>query len=85
MREWHQAQTLIVTSNYVVSELVALFSSPLRVPRRQQIQIIEIIKSASWIEIVHVTPTIDSAAWEFLKSREDKNWSLVDCDVTMFR
>lgn len=79
MRDWNRSQTVVVTSNYVLTELVALFSSPLRMPRPQQIQTIEIIKAASWVEIVHVTSNLDSAAWELLKNRTDKNWSLVDC------
>jgi predicted nucleic acid-binding protein len=39
----------------------------------------ETIKTASWVEIVHIDPTIDNEAWKLLKNRPDKKWSLVDC------
>jgi len=37
MQEWYSARTKVVTTNYVLSELVALFISPLRISRQQQI------------------------------------------------
>lgn len=79
MQEWHQTQIKIVTTNYVLTELVALFTSPLRIPRAQQIQTIEIIKTATWVEIVHIDPSLDAEAWNLLTKRQDKSWSLVDC------
>jgi predicted nucleic acid-binding protein len=69
----------IVTTNYIIAELVALFTSPLRVPRPTTIAFIESLKSAPHIEIVHVSPTLDQQAWELLAKRQDKDWSLVDC------
>lgn len=79
MRQWHEKKVRIVTSNYVLAELVALMTSPLRVTRSQQIIIIETIKSAGWVEIVHIDPTLDEEAWQLLKKRPDKMWSLADC------
>lgn len=79
MREWHTNGVRVVTTNYVLLELVALFTSPLRIPRIKQIKVIETIKAASWITIVHVDRTLDDEAWQLLKKRQDKNWSLVDC------
>ena len=78
MQQW-QAEERLVTTNYILLELVALFISPLRVPRREQIKIIETIKNVSWVEIVHVNAILDEEAWNLLKKREDKSWSLVDC------
>lgn len=69
----------LVTTNYVLTELVALFTSPLRVPRPTVVNYIETIKSSSRVEIVHVDPTLDADAWTLLKNRPDKEWSLVDC------
>jgi hypothetical protein len=37
------------------------------------------LKESDWVEIVHVTPELDAAAWQLFVSRSDKNWSLVDC------
>ena len=40
---------------------------------------IETIKAASWVEVVHIDPTMETEAWTLLHSRLDKTWSLVDC------
>lgn len=79
MRKWHLNGTRIITTNYVLMELVALFTSPLRIPRIKQIKTIETIKTASWVEVVHIDLTLDEEAWILLKERQDKTWSLVDC------
>ena len=79
MQQWYKDQIPIITTNYVLLELVSLFISPLRIPRQQQIQAIETIKGSEWIEIVHIDQTLDDQAWQFLKKRDDKMWSLVDC------
>jgi len=69
----------VITTNYVIAELVALLSSPLQVPRPAAIAFIEGLKSSPYVEIVHVDAKLDEAAWQLLKSRQDKEWSLVDC------
>lgn len=37
------------------------------------------MKSSPHVEIIHVDPMLDKQAWELLKNRPDKEWSLVDC------
>ena len=74
-----QEGSRFVTTNYVIAELVALLSSPLRVPRSKSIGYIESIKSSSLVEIIHIDEYLDTKAWELLTNRTDKNWSLVDC------
>ena len=59
MQQWYKDHTLVITTNYILSELVALFISPLRIPRPQQIQAIETIKSVDWIEIIHFDQKLD--------------------------
>ena len=73
-----QQKQEMVTSNYVVIELVALLNSPLRVPRPQLFKYVDAVISASYINLVYIGAAIDAAAWDLLKSREDKAWSLVD-------
>ena len=70
---------LVMTTSYVMAELVALLTRPMRVPRPEQIRIIETLRMAPWIHILHVDATQDAASWELLTSRPDKAWSLVDC------
>ncbi|MBW4593689.1 MAG: PIN domain-containing protein [Brasilonema angustatum HA4187-MV1] len=74
-----QQQKKIVTTNYVVAELVALLNSPLRIPRLQVFEIVDAIKTVPYVEIIHINNVIDTSAWELCKSRPDKAWSLVDC------
>ncbi len=69
----------LVTTNYVIAELVALLSSPMRIPRNKSIKFIESIKSSALVDIVHIDEDLDAKSWELLKNRADKNWSLVDC------
>jgi predicted nucleic acid-binding protein len=53
-------------------------STQIRLPRQQTLVFIDSIKAASHIEIVHIDPDLDAAAWALLKTRPDKSWSLVD-------
>ena len=76
--QFRQDQQTIVTSNYVIAELVALFNSPLQLPRNKLFQYVEAIKTASYVELIYVNSEIDELAWALLKNRRDKNWSLVD-------
>lgn len=74
-----QRQISFVTTNYVMTELVALLHSPLRLPRPQIFQIVDSLKTTHYLEIIHVDIAIDAEAWNLCKSRPDKAWSLVDC------
>jgi predicted nucleic acid-binding protein len=74
-----QQKQTIMTTNYVLNELVALLYSPLGTPRPHLFRIVDAIKTASFVQLIHVTPEIDQLAWELCKARPDKPWSLVDC------
>lgn len=69
----------IITTNYIMAELVALLTSPLRLTRPQIITFVESLRQSPYIEILHIDAETDTKAWQLLSSREDKNWSLVDC------
>jgi uncharacterized protein len=69
----------VSTTNYVIAELVALLSSPLRIPRPSAIAFITALKTSPYVEVIHIDASLDTQAWELLSSREDKDWSLVDC------
>lgn len=78
-RRLRDENTRLVTTNYVVSELVALLSSPLHLPRSHIVRVVDSLKQASHIQIIHIDTMLDNEAWELLKKRLDKQWSLVDC------
>jgi predicted nucleic acid-binding protein len=69
----------LVTTNYILAELVALLTSPLRIPRRTVVRMLDGIKTSTLVEIIHVDRSLDDRAWELLSNRTDKTWSLVDC------
>jgi uncharacterized protein len=79
LRIAHKQNHRIITSNYILTELVALLHSPLRQPRSRIFEIINTIKTTPYIEILHITEESDRFAWELFQSRPDKQWSLVDC------
>ncbi len=74
-----QQNQKIITTNYIITELIALLTSPLRLRRYQIITFIESLKMSPYIDILHIDAEIDGEAWQLLVSRGDKNWSLVDC------
>jgi len=77
-RQWKREGRRLVTTNYVLIELVSLFVSPLCVSRPAQFRYIDTLKAAPYVQVVHVDPALDAAGWALLKSRPDKEWSLVD-------
>jgi predicted nucleic acid-binding protein len=81
-REWfyraRQQQIEMVTTNYVVAELVALLNSPLRVSRSQLFQYVDSIRAANYLTLTYIDAAIETQAWNLLKRRSDKSWSLVD-------
>ena len=68
-----------VTTNYVLTELVALLTSPLRFPREKVIRFINDMKNSKFVRVIHIDETLDADSWELLSKRPDKTWSLVDC------
>ena len=82
-RQARQQHRQLITSNYIITELVALLTSPLRIPRKQTIEFINSLKNSPSVEIVHINATLDTQTWQLLIQREDKNWSLVDCSSFM--
>lgn len=69
----------LVTTNLVLIELVAVLTSPRRLPRPEIVAFIETIKTASHVEVVPIDSLLEEQAWQLLKDRQDKEWSLVDC------
>jgi uncharacterized protein len=78
-RAARQQKYPVLTTNYILTEVVALLTSPLRIPRAQIIAFIHSLKTSPYVEILHIDAETDAQAWQLLTSREDKEWSLVDC------
>lgn len=67
----------LVTTNYVLAELVPLLAR-YRFARPRVIAAIQKVRTDPNTEIVHVDETTDDEAWRLLEGRQDKDWSLVD-------
>src|SRR6185295_1911240 len=78
-RSFRSQGSRLVTTNYILTELVALLMSPLRLPRAKIVAFIAALKSSPHVDILHVNATLDAQAWQLLVERSDKDWSLVDC------
>lgn len=78
-RQARQQRRNVITTNYVLTELVAVLTSPLRIPRPSIVAFIEGLKASPYVEVVHVDVSLDAQAWQLLTQRQDKAWSLVDC------
>ena len=78
MEQGQQKTRRVVTTNYVLSELLPLLTIRFRIRRARALKVIEVIRSVPWVEIVHVDEALDAAAWHLLENRLDKEWSLVD-------
>ena len=78
MTQWQQQNCIIVTTNYVLSELIVLLGGFRGQQRSAILNHIEDIRTAGWVEIVHVDESLDEKAWQLLAKRLDKRWSLVD-------
>ena len=75
---WNQNGRL-VTTDFVLAELTALLTSPLRMPKPEQVRLLEAIQSDPSVEIIVLDALQTGAAWKLWKSRLDKSWSFVDC------
>jgi predicted nucleic acid-binding protein len=75
---WNQGGHLI-TTNLVLIELTALLTSPLRMPKAQQIQLIGDLQSDPSVEIVFIDRLLEAAVWNLWRARADKEWTMVDC------
>ena len=79
IRDAWQSRFPLITTSYIVAELVSLLQSPLRIPRNTIFQVVDSIRQSDHIQVIHITLEIDAAAWALCKVRPDKIWSLVDC------
>lgn len=69
----------VATTNWVLAELTALLTSPLRVPKSQQIQLLKDIRADTGVCVVYIDASLEAAAWQLWEARPDKDWTLIDC------
>jgi predicted nucleic acid-binding protein len=75
---WQQGGQ-VTTTNWVLAELTALLTSPLRVSKPMQIQLLQDIRADTGVLVLRVDPALEAAAWLLWETRADKDWTLIDC------
>ncbi|HXT34441.1 MAG TPA: hypothetical protein VN837_02590 [Chloroflexota bacterium] len=68
----------LVTTNYILAELVALLTTRSRASRPRILALIDNLKHVASVRIIHIDPALDGEAWALLERHPDQNWSLVD-------
>ncbi len=66
----------LITTNYVMAELVALLGARSHVSRRTLLDFVEQIRNST--QVVVIDQALDDVAWRMLRQHEDKDWSLTD-------
>ena len=69
----------VVTSNYILAELSALLISPIRLARDIRLAALDRIRAQDWFKITHIDSEADAESWQYMQSRRDKDYSVVDC------
>lgn len=69
----------LVTTDWVLAELVTLLLNRMKLPHQKIVQIVDGIFHSPSVAIVHVSEEMVRAAWSLFKQRPDKRWTLVDC------
>ena len=57
------AKETLVPTSYVLGELTALLTHPIRISKPQQIAFLGDLRSTTWVEIVHIDVALEAAAW----------------------
>lgn len=65
----------LITTHLILAELVALLTRPFRISRSRQVQYLNLIRAAPWVEVVPCDPAFDAETWALWEARPDKEWS----------
>jgi predicted nucleic acid-binding protein len=67
----------LVTSTYVFDETVTLTQA--RLGHRRAVTVGRVLLDPTLVELLHVTPVHERAAWTLFERRPDKSYSFTDC------
>src|SRR6185437_14220974 len=69
----------LVTTNYVINELVALITARAHTMTRPDlIRFVNRLQTNPHLEVIHIDPPTHADAWALLEHAQDKEWSLTD-------
>jgi predicted nucleic acid-binding protein len=69
---------VLVTTNYVISELLPLLASRRDFARQEIIAFMKSLRLSPYVEILHIDPSLDDETWQMAEKYIDKEWSWVD-------
>lgn len=69
----------LITTNYVITELVSLLISRVRYPHARIIDFVTKIEASSYLAVVFIDLELHEKSFSLFAARPDKLWSLVDC------
>lgn len=69
----------LVTTNWVLAELTALVTKPVRLTKPERVRLIDTITGDTAVRVLTVDAPLEAAAWQLWRTRLDKDWSLTDC------
>jgi uncharacterized protein len=73
------SQRPLVTTNYVIVELVALLTIRAHgMPRPDLIRFVNTLTALPWLRMIHIDAATHAEAWVLLERMTDKEWSLTD-------
>ena len=67
----------LVTSDYIFDETVTLTQA--RLSNRRAVTVGRTLLDPALVEVLHVTPADERAAWALFERRPDKSYSFTDC------
>lgn len=70
-------RTRLLTTTYIVDEVVTFFNS--RGRHSKAVAIGNLLITSGWVELLHVDEDLFRAGWEYLVKHADKQYSLTDC------
>ena len=78
-RELMDRQQRLITTNYVLTEVVALLTIRSHgLSRPALLQYIDDLLALPWVQVLYIDETLHQDAWNLLKESPDKTWSWVD-------
>ncbi|HEV3049444.1 MAG TPA: PIN domain-containing protein [Longimicrobium sp.] len=69
--------TLLLTTTYVVAEVLTFFKARRR--HSTAVLIGNLLITSGWVELLHVDQDLFRAGWEYLIKHGDKRYSFTDC------
>jgi predicted nucleic acid-binding protein len=69
--------SLLLTTTYIVDEVVTFFNS--RGRHERAVALGNLLITSGWVELLHVDEDLFRAGWDYLVKHADKQYSLTDC------